>query len=72
VWQNLALAEQKQSQAFTKLASDQGSIITELTAGKSPSSNEVKTILKEVRDTQQALADANAEAAKLRSELIKL
>jgi hypothetical protein len=71
-WKKLATAEQKQSRAFTKLATDQGNIIQALSSGKSSNSEEVKAILKEVHDTQQELANAYSEAIDIRTELIKL
>jgi len=71
-WKDLATAEQKQSDAFTNLAVEQGSIIRALGSGKDPKSDEVKNILKNVRELQQKLADSNAEAAAVRSDLIKL
>ena len=71
-WKNLAQEEQKQSVLFAKLVSLQGSIIETLIAGKSPDSEEIRAVLKQVKETQTSLLQANQNAAEIRKALIPL
>ena len=71
-WQQLASQEKKQSELFVKMTTLQETIITTLISGKTSDSKEIKDVLKEVKEVQQGLVEASAEAAQIRSELIKI
>jgi hypothetical protein len=71
-WKELAVQEQRQSELFAKLATLQGSIIETLMTGKSPASEEIKSVLKQVNETQKSLLEANQNAAAIRKTLIPL
>lgn len=71
-WQELAEAEKKQSELFSKTVIQQDNIISALLDGKRVDSEEIVTILNEVRETQETLLVANKQASVLRSELISL
>jgi hypothetical protein len=71
-WESLLSHEQTQSQLFAKLVELQGQIIATLLTGKSTESSEIKAILDEVREVQENLQLANAQAASIRSEIISL
>jgi len=69
-WKELAEAEKRQSNAFTNLAQLQGTIISLLNDGKSPTSKEVNDTLTKVKEQQQILAVANTEASEIRKSLL--
>lgn len=71
-WQKLVEQEQKQSELFAKLVSQQEKIIETLMTGKSPQSEEIKSVLKEVQDTQISLVQTNQAAASIRKILTPL
>jgi hypothetical protein len=71
-WKQLAQQEQKQSELFTKLLSLQGNIIETLISGKSPESEEIKSVLKQVKETQVSLTEANQNSTDIRKTLIPL
>lgn len=71
-WQHLAQVEKTQSAQFAALVAQQEKIIATLLSGKSATSPEIKSILIEVKETQQTLTSSNAEAATIRTELLPL
>lgn len=71
-WQHLAKVEKTQSAQFAALVAQQEKIIATLLSGKSATSPEIQSILKEVKETQQTLTSSNAEAATIRTELLPL
>lgn len=71
-WNALASEEKKQSELFTELVDLQDRIISALLTGKAASSEEIVTILNQVKEKQETLLVANKQAATLRGELISL
>ena len=69
-WEALVGEEQKQSEAFTRLVTLQGEIITELVDGNQAGSDELVTILENVRETQESLLLANKQAKDIRAKII--
>ncbi len=72
LWKELVNLEQKQSELFSSLVSQQDKIITTLISGQIASSAEIATILQETKTIQQSLTVANSQAASVRSELVPL
>lgn len=71
-WKNLASEEKKQSELFARLVTLQDNIIATLLTGRSVQSTEIIEILQQVREVQQTLVVANAQASKVRARLIPL
>jgi hypothetical protein len=71
-WKLLIEEEMRMSELFNLLVQHQDEIIKTLLAGKSAESPEIKSILTEVRETQESLMVANTQAASLRAELVPL
>jgi hypothetical protein len=71
-WQELVVQEQKQSELFATLVGQQEKIIDTLISGKNPQSEEIKSVLKSVEQTQIALVQTNQEAASTRKALMPL
>lgn len=71
-WKTLVEAEKVQSELFSKLVDLQDEIISTLFTGQTIESEEMKTILREVTEVQEALAVANSNASSIRSELVPL
>ena len=71
-WQQLTIKEQKQSELFAKLVTQQEKIIETLMSGKSPKSEEINSVLKAVEETQISLVQTNQEAASIRKTLLPL
>lgn len=71
-WKKLSREEKTQSELFTSLVKQQDKIITTLLQGKSASSEEMKEILQEVKETQEMLVLTNRQAADTRAELLAL
>lgn len=71
-WRSLADQEKKQSELFVKMTGLQETIITTLISGKTSDSKEIKDVLKQVKEVQQGLSEASAEAAQIRVDLIKI
>lgn len=72
LWQALAEDEQKQSEAFRLLVTQQDKIINALIASKGSVSPEVTTILNDVKNTQQVLAETSSATAEKRQMLLSL
>ncbi len=72
LWQALAEDEQKQSDAFRLLVTQQDKIIAALIASNGFVSPEVTNILDEVKDTQKVLLETRATATEKRQALISL
>ncbi len=71
-WKALAAEEQKQSELFGELVRLQDQIISSLLAGNTIDSAEMEDILLQVREVQETLIVANAQAGNIRSELVPL
>lgn len=71
-WKKLAEQEQMLSEQFSRLVDLQDEIITTLLSGKSRDGEEIQTILREVKDTQDGLIIQNAQTGTTRSELIAI
>lgn len=71
-WQKLVEQEQKQSELFATLVTQQQKIIETLMSGKSTESEEIKSVLKAVNETQVSLSETNQAAAVIRKTLIPL
>jgi hypothetical protein len=71
-WQSLATKEQAQSELFSQLVAEQDVIIKYLLSGKRAADTDFAATLTRVRETNESLAVANAEAAALRSTLNKI
>ena len=69
-WKELALEEKTQSALFLNLVRTQDRIISTLLSGKSADSVEIKTILSEVKETQETLAISSKQTADLRASLL--
>ena len=70
IWHTLAQEEKSQSDLFMNLVRAQDNIITTLKSGKSPTSDEIKTILAEVKETQDLLSVTSMKTADVRSTLV--
>lgn len=68
-WKRLAEEEEKLSQLYSKLVTLQGDIISTLLTGKSADSDEIKTILGEVRETQDSLIVMGKQTTTIREEV---
>lgn len=68
-WRMLVAEEQKQSESFTRLVALQDQIIAALLEGKTSQSEEIITILDEVREVQEALFMANTQSKTVRARL---
>ncbi|MEN9920311.1 MAG: hypothetical protein RL538_204 [Candidatus Parcubacteria bacterium] len=71
-WRTLADEEAKQAELFASLVNVQDSIIAALLSGKSPKSEEIKTILREAQETQGMLIVTSKQAASVRDTLLPL
>lgn len=71
-WRQLAGEEKKQGELFAEMVTLQEKIITTLLEGKSAQSEEIKTILAEVSETQGNLIVASKQAGAIRQSLISL
>jgi len=71
-WQQLAQNEEGQNVLFETLVSSQKEIIDNLLAGNTSESEQITTILSQVRETKEALILATTQAGTLRSELTAL
>ncbi len=71
-WKELASLEQKQSELFSELVSQQDLIISNLLSGKSPDSEEITTVLQNVSQIQETLVVTNKQATALRTTLVSL
>ncbi|MCB9810208.1 hypothetical protein H6781_01250 [Candidatus Nomurabacteria bacterium] len=71
-WKKLSEEEKKQSELFANLVVLQDEIISTLLSGKNAQSPEIEEILQQVREVQETLLVANAQASALRSRLISL
>ncbi len=71
-WKQLAEQEKMLSTDFSKLVDLQDNIISTLLEGKTRDSEEIQSILREVKDTNDNLIITNAQTATIRSELITL
>lgn len=71
-WKNLSELEAKQSDLFSKLVLLQDQIITELLSGSTPDSEEIATILQQVKETQETLVVTKSQATDIRSILVSL
>lgn len=69
-WKTLAEEEKKQSELFAKLVVLQDEIIGTLLSGKNAQSPEIVEILQQVREVQETLLVANAQASTVRSRLV--
>lgn len=69
-WLMLSQDEKKQSELFMNLVQSQDNIITTLKTGKSATSDEIKTILAEVKETQNTLTVTSKQTSNLRAELV--
>ena len=69
-WKTLATDEEKQSVLFMDLVRTQDDIITTLLSGKTANSNEIQTILNEVKEIQETLSVTSMQTADVRAELI--
>jgi hypothetical protein len=70
-WSALASEEQKQSELFMSLVSQQGKIIKALLEGKRPESEEMKKLMQETQEVKQTLLVASKQASEIRSQLIQ-
>ncbi|MCA9359798.1 hypothetical protein KC850_02040 [Candidatus Kaiserbacteria bacterium] len=71
-WKKLSEEEKKQSELFANLVVLQDEIISTLLSGKNAQSPEIEEILQQVREVQETLLVANAQASALRTRLISL
>jgi hypothetical protein len=71
-WTNLVDFEKQQDAHFSTLVRLQENIINALLAGNITDSEEIQTILAEVREARENLAFANTRAAELRQEVLTL
>lgn len=71
-WQKLSEGEQNQSVLFTQLVRAQKEIIDTLLSGKSATSDEIVTILTNVREIREALLMAKTQADTVRADLTSL
>lgn len=71
-WMELVKLEKSQSEVFERLVSMQGSIISELLLGRTASSDELTTLLKEVNETQQMQAYNTLQMTELRKKLTQM
>lgn len=71
-WERLVTQEQQLSQEFAKLVVKQYEIISALLAGRTRESEEIQTILREVKEIQDGLIVINSQAASTRSEVSNL
>lgn len=69
-WRELAVAEKKVSELFSKLVAKQDEIISTLLAGSSPDSEEIQLILREVAEVKDTQAVTNLQVSKLRADLV--
>jgi hypothetical protein len=69
-WTMLVDNENKQRELFMNLVLLQDQIIATLLQGKFTTSNEIQTILNEVKETQATLATTNTQTADLRAILV--
>lgn len=71
-WRELSELELKQSDLFARLVNTQDQIINALLEGKSPSSEEVSSILQSAREIQETLFVTTQQTSDVRDRLISL
>ena len=71
-WQNIATAETKISTYFTELVDLQGTIITELQAGKTATSPELTTVLTEVSKVRGQMVVLSKQVEDYRAALTSI